>query len=104
MTEIAIEDIKRIIDRLLDHIKEARGIEAVEIKSPFYWDIPADQRYNMNTDVSELNVGSLDDDWEFVSKLLDPAEVPLSNQLTEVAPLLRYIGETLGAVLAKDGG
>ncbi len=38
-------------------------------------------------------VGSLEDDWGFVKKLLDPDRDPVPIQLTEIAPLIRYLGE-----------
>ena len=52
----------------------------------------------------ELDIGSLSDDWEFLSKLLQSENQPVAYQLTQVAPLLRYLGEWLGEDLAKDGG
>lgn len=104
MTEIKIADIKEVVNRLLDHIAKTRGVETVEIDNPFYWNIPATEIYDVTRYVAELDIGSLDDDWEFVSGLLDPSGIPVTYQLTEVAPLLRYIGETLGPALAKDGG
>jgi len=36
--------------------------------------------------------------------LLHEGDDPIAYQLTQIAPLIRYIGETLGKDLAKDGG
>jgi hypothetical protein len=80
MTEIRITEIKEVVNRLLDHIVETRGVETIRIPNPFYWNIPADQVYDVNKDVGELDVGNLKDDWEFVSKLRDPSEIPVTCQ------------------------
>lgn len=104
MTEIKIADLKKAVNRLLDHIVETRHVDSITIEHPYYWHIPADQIYNMDADVRDLDVGSLEDDWEFASALLDDGEIPVAYQLTQIAPLLRYIAETLGVALAKEGG
>ena len=49
-------------------------------------------------------LGIFDDDWEFVSTLLRPEGSPVASQLTEVAPLLRRLGEVLGSELGAKGG
>ena len=104
MTEIMIADVKSVINRILDHIVETRKVDRVVIDSPFYWDIPPEKAYDINVDVNELDVGNLNDDWDFVSTLLDDKEEPLAYQLVEIAPILHFIGEKLGKDLAKFGG
>ncbi len=53
---------------------------------------------------AQLDVGSLVDDWGFVSSLLEPDASPVAYQLTELAPLLAYVGEKLAVELAGKGG
>ena len=55
-------------------------------------------------DPGALDVGNLADDWEFVSRLLREENQPVAYQLTELAPLLAYIGEALAKDLGKRGG
>ena len=74
------------------------------MKENFYWNIPAVHRYDMSSSPKELDVGSLVDDWEFVSGLVSKNDEPVVYQLTEVAPLLNYIGEALAAKAASKGG
>lgn len=102
--EIDIVELKRVVDRLLDHLIHTRGVRVVELKNNYYWTVPDDQVYDMARNTFELGIGSLVDDWDFVSSLLDKETDPVTYQLTEVAPLLRYIGEVLGPELAGLGG
>jgi hypothetical protein len=101
--EIDLLQVKAVVNRLLDHIIEARGVKVVEIKNSNYWNIPSDAIYDSEKP-TDLDVGSFVDDWEFLSNLLDGNNQPIAYQLTELAPLIRYIGETIGKDLAKYGG
>lgn len=103
-THLCLINLKAATNRVLDHIIERCGVETVEIETSFYWDIDPKSRYNMNEDPDRLDVGSLEDDWNFSSSLLSEETQPLANQLTELAPLLLYVGEVLGQRLGKDGG
>lgn len=101
--DIDTRELRVVINRLLDHIIETRGIEKVSLDENFYWNVPEEQAYDMNATI-ECDVGSLEDEWEFVSSLLDPDSDPVAYQLTEVAPIIRRIGEVLGKQLAGEGG
>jgi hypothetical protein len=102
--EIDVVKLKLAIDRIFRHIIETRGVRRVELGSDLYWDMPEEALYNVVDQPQELDVGRLSDDWEFVSKLLEEDATPLAYQLTEVAPLLRRLGEVLGKELAPRGG
>jgi len=102
--EIDLQELKTVIDRLFDHVIETRGIKSVDFKHSNYWNIPFPDVYNAKQKPSDLDIGSSKDDWEFLSGLLKEDNQPVAYQFTEVAPLLRYLGEILGMDLAKDGG
>lgn len=102
--EIDLGELKTIINRLLDHAIDKRGVTSVRLEKNYYWNISEESRYDMAIKVPDFDVGSLVDDWGFVSHLLDKESDPIVYQLTEVAPILRYVGESLGRELAKYGG
>ena len=104
VTEIDLVKLKTMVDRLLDHVIETRGVRTVALEDQYYWEVPAPARYRTDTDPGELDVGNLADDWEFVSRLLREENQPVAYQLTEVAPLLAYVGETLARDLGSRGG
>ncbi|WP_158884385.1 hypothetical protein [Rhodanobacter sp. L36] len=93
---IELAMLRRAVDALFDHVMIARGINEVVIDQPMYWSIlPHDSR-KMDEPPSELGVGNLNDDLDFVPSVLKTGASPVSLTLTEVAPLLTYVGEVVG--------
>ncbi|MBX3351276.1 MAG: hypothetical protein KF747_21345 [Nitrospira sp.] len=95
MIEIEIKQLQMIANKLFDHIIHSRGVQKITLDKNFYWDIPLDELYDVEKR-PELVMGSLYDDWEFVSDLLDKNSDPVSVSLTELAPLLRHLGGKIG--------
>jgi hypothetical protein len=102
--EIDLVKLRQVVDRLFDHVIETRGVRRVALEDQYYWEVPAPVRYRTEVDPGELDVGNLADDWEFVSGLLRDENPPVAYQLTELAPLLAYVGEALAKDLGKSGG
>ena len=102
--EIDLVKLRTILNRLLDHIIETRGVRTLALERQLYWEVPAPARYEVGTQPGELDVGDLADDWELISKLLQADDLPAAYQLTEVAPLLAYVGERLAGELGPRGG
>lgn len=96
--------LKQVIDRLFDHIIQTRGIKSVEVSENFYWVVPEERLCDMDNQVGELEVGSLQDDWEFISDILAKGNEPVILQLAEMAPLLHYIAVKLAKQTADEGG
>jgi hypothetical protein len=92
---INLRELQQATNRLFDHIIKTRGVESIELRQNFYWSTPTEQFYDVKNDPKQLDVGSLYDDWEFVQSLTRDETEPVAFQLTEVAPLLRYIGEVV---------
>jgi hypothetical protein len=104
VTEIDLVELRAVINRLLDHVIETRGRRTVALERPYYWEVPVSERYNVEVEPAELDVGNLADDWQFVSSLLQASTQPVGYQLTELAPLLDYIGQALADELGPKGG
>src|SRR5262245_39202325 len=102
--ELDVSELKAVIDRIFDHIITVRRVRTVELGADLYWDIPPEGLYNVIDEPEHFDIGRLSDDWEFVSGLLKEDASPVAFQLTEVAPLLRRLGEVLGQTLAPKGG
>ena len=91
--EVAFSDLRRVVNRLLDHAQDKLGSDAIVVQQDMYWNVPADWRYNIASPPRELDIGSLYMDWEHtLRKLVDPEREPVSLLLDELAPLLAYIG------------
>jgi hypothetical protein len=101
---IDLRDIRDVVIRLLGHVIDERGLTEVSLENHFYWVVPEDKKYNMDEKPSTLDVGSLADDWQFVEAILRDKNSPVAYSLTEIAPLLAFIGETASKQLARKGG
>lgn len=91
---VEITDLRRIVNRLLDHI-ESSGKRSIVLKETFYWDVPEEERYGIDDRPASLDVRSLHDDWDCIRFLLEEGEEPIVDQLSEAATLLRFIGDSL---------
>lgn len=89
-----IAEIRDILNRLLDKI-EADGTESISLGETFYWDVPEESRYEMGTPPADFDIRSLHDDWDCIRFALDEGEEPIVDQLIELAPILRYLGDRL---------
>lgn len=103
---IDLSELKETIDRTFDHIINTRGIKTYELDKDLYWYIPSPDVYDPRQEPhgENMTLGSFSDNWEFLRKVLEPDDGPLAWHLTQLAPLLRYLGERLGEDLAKDDG
>ena len=102
--EIDVSELKAVIDRIFEHIVKIRRVKKVNLGADLYWDVPEEALYNVVDEPKGLDIGRLSDDWQFISTLLMEDASPVAYQLTEVAPLLRRLGEVLGRDLAHKGG
>ena len=101
---LELDEFREAISRLFDHVVKVGEITHLEIDQPFYWHIPESSRYDMDAKPPELTVGSLADDWELAKKSLGAGQAPVAYTLTELAPLLSYLGEVAAAKMAAKGG
>jgi hypothetical protein len=90
--EVAFSDLRRVVNRLLDHAQEKLGSDVIVVQQDMYWDVPEDWRYNVASPPGQLDIGSLYTDWDILRKLVDLEQEPVSLLLDELAPLLAYIG------------
>ena len=96
---VSIAELRRIVDGLLAHVEKVHGPE-FRLEDDYYWELNSDVMYDMKKDIEKVDeVGSLGDDWEFLFNMRDQniEEVGPSLMLVHVAPLLRHIGEKVGA-------
>jgi hypothetical protein len=95
--EIDLKVLKSAVNAVLDHLLEDLEIENVAIESgkDFYWDCPYPEMHDVSMQPSDLTVGQLSDDFDFVKLIRRGQSADISYNLVHIAPLLRYIGETV---------
>jgi hypothetical protein len=102
--KISLEDIRTVVNRLFDHIIVTRGENEITIDRVFYWETGLDELFDMEKEPNSFDVGSLSDDWEFLSSLLKPDAIPIARQLDHLSVLFRFIARRLGDKFAAEGG
>jgi hypothetical protein len=95
--EINLKVLKSAVNAVLDHLVEDLGIEnvAIEDEKDFYWDCPYPKMHDVSMQLSDLTVGQLSDDFDFVKLIRRGESGDISYNLVHIAPLLRYIGERI---------
>jgi hypothetical protein len=96
-SEINLKTVKQALNSVLDHLIEDLKLEKVSIENAkdFYWDCPAPEIYDSSKKPEDLTVGRLSDDVEFVQSIQRGQSGDVSYNLVHLAPLLRYVGETV---------
>lgn len=93
-TEIDLKDLRRAINRVLDHM-ESQGKQKMVLSMDYYWEVDEEARYLIDKpEGNHLVVGQLFDDWETVVKLSQGEKDILSWHLVPISAVLRWIGES----------
>jgi len=92
--EIKLEELKEICNLLIQHIVE-KGINSVNLKVDYYWNVPQPQIYDPYQKPSELDLGKLSDDWNELTKILRAQKEPLGYDFVWLAAILRAVGENV---------
>ncbi len=90
--QIDVSKLREISEILFTHL-EQRGYDQLELEVDFYWNIPENEKYQMENAPKELDIGQLDEDWEFLQKVLDPERETLRYAFVWLGTILQAIGE-----------
>jgi hypothetical protein len=90
--KVSVQELQRAASILLKHLEET-GQNVLEIPEDFYWDVPADRRYEQYNEPKQLTVGQLSDDWAEVNRITKGEREPLGYALVWLASVLRRVGE-----------
>ena len=90
--KLSTDELRRLTLMLLAHV-EADSSQAVEVEDDFYWDVPAEARYDAYVEPKTHTVGQLSDDWGELQRILNGERPPVGYALVWLAAVLRRIGE-----------
>jgi len=90
--KVSTEAMQRAALMLLRHLDES-GQKEFEIAEDFYWDVPADKRYDPYSEPTQLTVGQLSDDWTEIERITSGEREPLAYALVWLSSVLRRVGE-----------
>lgn len=100
--QIDLEELRAVVNRLIDQAVKTHGSARITLNAEVYWDIDQFELYDPTQKPTDIELGSLSDDWEFLGNVRKGVDIA-AVQLTQVAPLLRRVGERLGEELASRG-
>lgn len=89
---ILASDLREAFNRILTHL-EATGRREFDITEEFYWSIPPESRYDTYERPSELTVGQLSEDWDWIEKINRGESEPLGYALVWLARILTVVGQ-----------
>ena len=101
---IDLKELSKVLEKLFAHLIETRGQKQITIEKVFYWDMPFKDLFDMENEPKEFDIGSIADDWEFLSSVLKDDDLVLVSQFEKLSALFRYIGEHLASQLGAAGG
>jgi hypothetical protein len=94
--EIKISELRLVVNRILDHIERDLGQSSIRLEQDDYWEVPDGERYDFTKSPEGTGAGKLQDDWEFLSSILNDKDQAVALMLIHAAPILRSIGEQVG--------
>lgn len=89
---VTTEELKKMCAQLLSHL-ENNGYASVSIPVDYYWNIPAQYRYDPYREPEERDLGQLTDDWAELQKILNDEREPIGYALVWLSTILRVVGE-----------
>ena len=92
--KIDLDELKKAVDALFDHLHNG-GLKEVQLDQDYYWEIDAKEIHNVTANPTDLTIGSLYTDWEFIKKLAEREHEPVVPHFIKLAALLRYLGDAV---------
>lgn len=90
--QIEVSKLREISKKLFSHL-ENNGYDQVELEVDFYWNIPEEEKYQMENSPKDLDIGQLDEDWDFLQEVLKQDHEPIGYEFVWLGKVLEAIGE-----------
>lgn len=88
------EQLRRVTLAALDHLQSTVG-ESVELDKDFFWSVPGEATYNVESEPMELTVGQLSESWQHLVDLDRDPSGALAFPLVWLAQILQAIGQSV---------
>lgn len=91
--EIQKEDLKKILYILIDKLEDS-SCDNFSLEKDLYWNIPDEELYNVYKEPTDLTMGSLVEDWEFLQKVLRKEREVIGYDFNKISNILKSIGHS----------
>ena len=93
--KIEIEVLRDVTNKIFDFIENDLKLKSIELPHSLYWAIPIAQIFELANKPTELDCGSLEDDYDFVLSSFKSKNNPVPLDLMHIAPLLNAIARAV---------
>jgi hypothetical protein len=93
MTEVTIAELRAAAELFFSHL-ERKGARSITFSEDYYWDVPAELRYDRYDEPTKHTIGQLSDDLAELRRIMDGSRPITALGLVWLAALLRRVGET----------
>lgn len=98
--ELKIHDIKKFLKILIDKLDLID--EKVFIDQDLYWNILDTELYDVYKDPNELTIGSIVEDYEFISTVIEGNRDIIDYDLYKLSSILKFLGKNMLIAKAQN--
>ena len=87
-----IDKLEAITIKLINSLRKRldNGVN-VKLDADYYWDISLSDAFDMEKAPTQLHCGQLQDDWDFLLKILDDEKQAFPLMFVHLAPIFKYL-------------
>ena len=92
--KITIQELKVLCEKILTEA-EMSNIKEIDIPIDYYWSVGFDDAYNMNKEIPDLIVGSFEDDWQNLKKIIETKNTPTIVDIERLGNVIKILGDSI---------
>lgn len=89
--KIDIVQLRRACDKLWEHLREL-GIDSVDTPHDYYWSVPYQDLYRLESQPNTFEVGQLSEDWQGVQQMLQADRDVITFDFVKISAIFRELG------------
>jgi hypothetical protein len=90
--KITTSALMRATEILCQHLEQS-GHKEVDLPGLYYWAIPKEHEYNSYEEPSDFTIGSLEDDWTEINKMIENPDRAIGYGFVWLGALFRAVGQ-----------
>ncbi|MFE4461918.1 hypothetical protein ACFROC_31590 [Nocardia tengchongensis] len=91
--DVSLAELRRSFNLLLDHVEATTEGDIIRLDEDYFWSIPQDELYAVDSVPSNLTMGQLSWSWQHLTDLLADPDQAIGYHLVWLAEVLRAIGQ-----------
>ncbi|MDN3606386.1 hypothetical protein [Kaistella yonginensis] len=93
--QINVSDLKTIINLLALKVNKLNENDSFSIDRDLYWNIPENELYKVYENPSNLTIGSIVEDWEYLEKIISEKREIIDYDLHKLSIILKFISNKI---------